>query len=235
MELRMSSLVPDQAVTELTRQLGTRFAALPETARLALITAQVEGLVSHDRLKQISTDHPADLTKMLGGLVREGLLITTGTGRGTVYYLAWQRRMAATVFDSTDQAGLPPELGSIPPELGSIPPELTPQTSEVATYLSWNDVPVQLQDQLSELARPVSQAPRVQPQTLRAVVQRLCSGRYLGRHVLAHLLERNADDLLKRTLTPMVEAGLLKPAYAASRDPRQAYTAAIDNIENTAR
>jgi len=70
MELRMSSLVPPQAVAELESRLDGRFRALPETARLALITAQVEGQISHDRLKQISAGHPADLTKLLGVQVR---------------------------------------------------------------------------------------------------------------------------------------------------------------------
>ena len=81
MELRMSSLVPADAVAQLEGRLGARFTLLPETARLALITAQVEGVVSHDRLKQICTDHPADLTKMLGGLVRDGLLSPNGGKR----------------------------------------------------------------------------------------------------------------------------------------------------------
>ena len=62
------------------RRLQTMF-------QLALITAQVEGVVSHDRMKQICTDHPADLTKMLGTLVREGFLVPQGAGRGMVYLL----------------------------------------------------------------------------------------------------------------------------------------------------
>jgi hypothetical protein len=42
--------------------------------------------------------------------------------------------------------------------------------------------------------------------------------------VLAQLLGRNPDDLLKRTLNPMVLAGKLKTAFQSTSDPRQAYT-----------
>ena len=56
------------------------------------------------------------------------------------------------------------------------------------------------------------------------VLWRNHADRYLGRRVLAHFLNRNFDDLLKRTLSPLVEEGLLKTAFPSSSDPRQAYT-----------
>ena len=234
MELRMSSLVPADAVAQLEGRLGARFTLLPETARLALITAQVEGVVSHDRLKQICTDHPADLTKMLGGLVRDGLLSPNGAGRGTVYFLPWQRRSTATVFDITDQAGAPPELGSIPPELAGQPPELAALSPEPVSatatvgqpLLDWTAISPAIQAQLVALGRPVAGSGRVAPPTLRATILALCTGRHMGLRVLAHVLERDPDDLRKRSLTPMVKEGVLRMAYTNSRDPRQAYTAA---------
>ena len=235
MELRMSSLVPADAVTQLENRLGARFNNLAETARLALITAQVEGVVSHDRLKQICTDHPADLTKMLGGLVREGLLSPNGAGRGTVYFLPWQRRSSVTVFDTTDQTGAPPEFGAIPPELAGQPPELAALSPELVSttstvvqpLLDWSAISPALQAQLVELGRAVAGRGRVAPTTLRATILALCTGRHMGLRVLAHALERDPDDLRKRTLTPMVREGVLRTAYPSLRDPRQAYTAAI--------
>ncbi len=75
------------------------------------------------------------------------------------------------------------------------------------------------------MAAPIRESRRTQPADLQATVQNLCTGRYLGRHVLARLLDRNPDDLLRRTLNPMVASGALLTAYAASRAPRQAYMA----------
>lgn len=240
MELRMSSLVPEAAVSELTERLGQRFLRQPETARLALITALVEGVVSHDRLKQICTDHPADLTKMLGTLVRDGMLQSDGSGRGMVYFLPWLRRPAAS-FDLAGDDGLapaasskspelaaePPELGAEPPELGAKPPELGESgVAPAAIHLDWDAMPQALQLELASLGQRVSSASRAPAAVLRQVLLALCQGRYLGLRVLARALGRDADDLRKRTLSGMVKEGLLLTAYPAMKDPRQAYTAA---------
>jgi len=89
-------------------------------------------------------------------------------------------------------------------------------------------MPVTVQDQLTELGRSVAGRGRVVPSVLRAAILALCTGRHLGLRVLAHVLERDPDDLRKRTLTPLVKEGVLRPAYPSMRDPRQAYTTAID-------
>ncbi|THU05140.1 AAA family ATPase [Lampropedia puyangensis] len=245
MELRMSSLVPDEAVVMLDQHLGARFRALPESARLALITAHVEGMVSHDRLKQICTDHPADLTKMLGALVRDGLFHSNGSGRGTIYYLPWQSPislgfdLAAGQVQTLDSPTVSPELAGLPPELAGLPPELagapsSPAAPAPAIYLDWDAVPEALQTELMTLGQPVSQTKRVLPDVLAQVVLALCDGRYLGARVLAHILHRDPDDLRKRTLSQMVKEGHLKTAYPATNAPRQAYTAIKSGSRATA-
>ena len=233
MELRMSSLVPEQAVAELEGHLGSRFRALPELARLALITTCTEGSVNHARLREISTVHPADITKMLAGLVRDGLLVSDGAGRGMVYFLPWQKQSAILLFDAGDQLReadspvISPELSAITPELSAITPELT------GPHLDWSALLPELQTMLVEMALPVSKRTRVPPSVLQETVLRLCGGRYLGLRVLAKVLQRDPDDLRKRTLIPMVKAGALKTAFAALNDPRQAYAAADSNKANT--
>ena len=233
MELRMSSLVPEQAVAELEGHLGSRFRALPELARLALITTCTEGSVNHARLREISTVHPADITKMLAGLVRDGLLVSDGAGRGMVYFLPWQKQSAILLFDAGDQLReadspvISPELSAITPELSAITPELT------GPHLDWSALLPELQTMLVEMALPVSKRTRVPPSVLQETVLRLCGGRYLGLRVLAKVLQRDPDDLRKRTLIPMVKAGALKTAFTALNDPRQAYAAADSNKANT--
>ena len=233
MELRMSSLVPEQAVAELEGHLGSRFRALPELARLALITTCTEGSVNHARLREISTVHPADITKMLAGLVRDGLLVSDGAGRGMVYFLPWQKQCAILLFDAGDQLReadspvISPELSAITPELSAITPELT------GPHLDWSALLPELQTMLVEMALPVSKRTRVPPSMLQETVLRLCGGRYLGLRVLAKVLQRDPDDLRKRTLIPMVKAGALKTAFTALNDPRQAYAAADSNKANT--
>lgn len=192
---------------------------MSESARLALITAQVEGLISHDRLKQMTDEHPADLTKLLAHLVRDGFLVSDGAGRGTVYFLPGQAPTDEGLFDmgGCRAAGEPPELGALPPEL--------------ALWQDHADIPESERALLARIAEPVALAQRVRPDILRGVVLQLCAGRYLGLRALAELLHRDADDLRKRTLKPMVDGGELTLAFPSPRDPRQAYTATTDTLE----
>ena len=232
MELRMTSLLPAQAVAELEVHLGAKFSGLSPLEHLALVTAATEGMVNHGRMREITTEHPTDITKMLARLVKEGLLISAGVGRGMVYFLPWQDRQGVTLFESDDvpslsseHGGKSPELNAIPPELSSIPPELSAIPPELPTlFLEWSQLSDELKDELKIIAQDVSERTRVAPELLRPTILKLCQGRYLGRRVLAQLLSRNPDDLLKRTLNPLVEEGLLKTAFPSSSDPRQAYT-----------
>ena len=247
-ELRMSSLFPKAAIDALSDKLGSRFTALPETARLALITALVEGEVSHDRLKQITVEHPADLTKLLRSLVRDGLLLPAGTGRGTTYFLPWgndavaafgaarpdmdkliqhyQESAKVNVPKPPEYAKQPPMYGEKSPMYAQQPPMYGEKPPELPTYLDWNAIPEAEQATLTELAAPVARVDRTKAAVLRATILALCSGRFLGLRVLAQALHRDPDDLRKRTLIPLVQEGLLRAAYPnAPRAPRQSYTA----------
>lgn len=233
MELRMTSLVPEETIAELEAHLGERFHSLSETERMALIIANTERVVSHARLLEVCTDHPADVSKMLARLARDGLLLADGTGRGMVYFLPWQKAREDALFDlrveiaqAVKSAGKPPEsmpippgLTGIPPGLGVKPPELMPQ------YVDWEDLPPELQDSLMEIATPARENKHLPREEMRLVVLKLCFGRYLGRRVLAHLLNRDSDDFRKRILNPLVQEKLLTPAFASSSNPKQAYIA----------
>lgn len=233
MELRMTSLVPEETIAELEAHLGERFHSLSDTERMALIFASAEGVVSHARLLEVCTEHPADVSKILARLARDGVLLPDGTGRGMVYFLPWQKAREDALFDlrveiaqAVKGAGKPPEsmpippgLTGIPPELGVKPPELMPQ------YVDWEDLPPELQSSLMEIATPARENKHLPREEMRRVVLKLCRGRYLGRRVLAHLLNRDSDDFRKRILNPLVQEKLLAPAFASSSNPKQAYMA----------
>ena len=92
-------------------------------------------------------------------------------------------------------------------------------------YVDWSQLSHDLQRELTLISQPVSERSRVLSSVLHETILAMCQGRYLGRRVLAQLLNRNPDDLLKRTLKPLVQQRRLKTAYPYSSDPRQAYTA----------
>lgn len=227
MELRMTSLLPADAVAELEAHLGAKFSGLPLLERLALVTAATEGMVHHGRLREISTDHPSDITKMLGRLVKEGLLVSEGVGRGMRYLLPWQENQAKALFSDEVPLPLTPEPGALPPKLSALPPELPalqPLVPPIVTdlkSLSADDVAA-----LVELAKPVSSRQRVSPEVVQRTVLTLCMGRYLGLRVLSELLQRHNQegaDLRRRILNPLVAQGALKRAHSKPNDPRQAY------------
>ncbi len=234
MELRMTSLLPAQAVAELEAHLGAKFARLPPLEHLALVTAATEGMVNHSRLREISTDHPSDITKMLARLVKDGLLVSDGVGRGMMYFLPWQERRGVTLFESEGTPLLPPQLSSITPDLNALPPELSSLTPE---FENFPPEPPQVVSELNQLgqaeiallrqqAAPVSERLRARPELVRQTVLRLCDGRYLGLRVLADLLkrrDRDGKDLRTRILNPLVAEGVLLRAYPKANDPRQAY------------
>lgn len=91
-------------------------------------------------------------------------------------------------------------------------------------YLDWEAVPDSQQSRLLALAAPVAQKKKVARSLLQTVILALCDGHFLGLQVLSSLLQRDPDDLRKRILSPMIKAGLLRPAYPAINAPRQAYT-----------
>jgi ATP-dependent DNA helicase RecG len=224
MELHMSSLLPADAVADLEGHLGEKFSGLSPLERLALVTASSEGVIAHGRLREISTEHPTDITKMLGKLVKEGYLVSDGVGRGMMYFLPWDKKRLAHLTDLNTEA---PVLNTEAPVLNTEAPVLNTEAPPPSThYLDWTQLGASLQVELNELATPVSLRKRVNPDVLRKTVLVLCTGRYLGRRVLARLISRQPDDLQKRILAPLVKEGLLRTAYPSSMDPRQAYIAA---------
>jgi ATP-dependent DNA helicase RecG len=210
MELRMVSLLPEHAVAELQAHLGAKFGGLSPLERLALVTAMTEGKINHGRLREIATEHPSDITKMLTRLVKDDFLVSNGIGRGMIYFLPWQDRRDVAAFEEAGLLPLPPEFAVKPPEL-----EL---------YTDWQALSASVQSDLKALAKPISSKGKVSGDVLRSAILALCSHRYLGLRVLAHVLQRDADDLRKRTLIPMVKEGLLRTAFPSAQNPRQAYT-----------
>jgi predicted HTH transcriptional regulator len=85
LELRTSSLFPEESIQSLKDTFGDRFESLPELARVILATAETEGEVTHSRLKALTAEHPKDITAELMRLAREGFLEKHGATRASVY------------------------------------------------------------------------------------------------------------------------------------------------------
>jgi ATP-dependent DNA helicase RecG len=243
MELHMTSLLPEEAVTELKKQLGSHFTNLSALEHLTLVTAVVEGKINHARLREISTDHPTDITKMLGKLVKKGLLVTHGIGRGMMYSLPWLDTFNEEMALSQDYSLFPledskrqeldlkrQELDSKRQELDLKRQELDPKRQELDPkldhhlLLDFSQLNDLQRNELQIIAALVRSHRKVPAEIMRTILLRLCENRYIGLRLLAELLNREAENLRRRVLNPLVEEGLLHRAFPNSKDPRQAYT-----------
>lgn len=236
-ELRMTSLIPDEALAELESHLGDDFRQLPELGRLALVTAVSEGMVNHARLREISTDHPADITKMLGRLVKDDLLVPDGVGRGMVYFAPWMPRPVTREAFSAELAvspsAKPSEFDRKGQELDDQGQELEPKRQELEPKRQepglpiWTDrdqIPDNEWKSLEIIALPVKERGKVPTDTMQDVIRQLCQDRYVGLRLLSLLLGRNEEHLRNRVLNKMVSTQLLRRAFPRPNDPRQAYT-----------
>lgn len=83
LELRQAHLLSDEDRHWL-RALGESWT---EPEQLALVMARHDGDVENLKLRRVTGQHPADVTKVLGGLRNRGLLQMIGGGRGARYQL----------------------------------------------------------------------------------------------------------------------------------------------------
>lgn len=214
----MVSLLPEDSLERLRQRFGRGFDRLAPAEVQAMVTADVEGEVSNARLREVSQEHPADLTRILQGLVGREFLEQVGQKRGTYYRLPGQAAEAGTVappepgvLTDDDRGSLHKEEDSLHKEEDSLhkaPPEEDPALLAIA--------------QLSREKR------RLSPEETEQIVQRLCQGRYLTVKQIATLLERNPDAVRNRFLTPMVENRTLDLRFPNEPNrPDQAYTSHI--------
>ncbi|QTF91750.1 hypothetical protein [Halomonas sp. BM-2019] len=87
LELRMLELFPEGVIDQLTEMFGNDFLHLPKLERLILATVATEQVTTHSRVCEITTRHARDVMAALQQLAKQGFLIASGHGRGTVYHL----------------------------------------------------------------------------------------------------------------------------------------------------
>ena len=113
LELRMLELFPEGVMDQLTEMFGNDFLHLPKLERLILATVATEQVTTHSRVCEITTRHARDVTAALQQLAKQGFLIASGHGRGTVYHLPGEslpipeQVFGGTITGAKAGAGLP--------------------------------------------------------------------------------------------------------------------------------
>jgi ATP-dependent DNA helicase RecG len=213
--LRYAHLLSDDDRAWL-RALGDNWS---EPERLALVYARHEGDVDNFRLRQLTGQHPADVTKVLGGLRDRGLLEMTGGKRGARYQLGPAAMSGVSGPKPPELLPKPPELLPKPPELLPKPPELLPKPPESAPD------PRELWSDLEAIAGQV-RGQRYTAATARdRVVVELCAHTPLSLRDLALLLGRS-QEYVRKVVGPLLTSGRLMYLYPDQPNhPRQKYVA----------
>lgn len=197
----MVSLLPEEVLRELDRRFGSQFRQLAEVQHLALATVAIEGQVSHARLRAMTTEHPSDLTKALGALVKAGYLESEGATRGTIYFFPGQP--PSGLLDLGDESSVHKDASSVHSEPSSV------HTSDGATA--------------AEKVRTKRRAPRT---LVQHAILELCRDKWLGLSELADGLRRSAESIRIHYLRPMAAAGQIELRYPERLNhPAQAYRA----------
>ena len=248
--LHMADLLPDEVVQALRARWGARFEALDAYSRLILATAAMERTVSHSRLLELCDAHSHDLSVLLARLVRQGMLVSDGRARGTVYYLAGAA--LPTPEDVFSGPLLPAEgIASTIDSADSLPGRLPVGGSEHSQPSSeYSKARQDLRDAEGRLLSPLLDRPvlddlgvlapgflaqlqalaaparsgRLGMDQMQAVICAVCEGHYVTRAVLARLLDRSPDALRQTHISPMVRSGMLQLAFPSKpTHEQQAY------------
>lgn len=237
LELRMLDLLPSEVVEGLRVRFGAAFESLGHLDRLILTTAAIEGVVSHPRLQEITTDHPHDLSLALQRLVKADFLKTSGRGKGTVYHIPGaQPPTPDDVFSTLTLApsGKPSDLSS--EHLSGNSEHLTASSEglkvdglDMLIIHALDEIKPDILVQLTAIASPAKSNKKYPKEKMIELLKKLCTGRYLTLKVLGLLLDRSEDYLRLHFLNPLVDKRELRRAFPANpNDPRQAYTAVVE-------
>ena len=209
--LPMVSMLPAESLARLRARFGGEFERLSEVEAQVLVTADVEGEVSNLRMQEMAATHSAELTKVLQGLVRRGLLTPAGLGRGTRYRVA---EVSTRPSGSTHKAGSSSHKGG-----DSLhKPGDSSHSAEPGAHADW--------EHLMRIAGPARDSKRLNPVEMESIILGLCAVRFMTVTDLAVLLQRNPDGLRNRYLSKLVGNGALELLYPDSpNQPDQAYRA----------
>jgi ATP-dependent DNA helicase RecG len=191
--LPMISLIPEESLTRLVKRFGAKFQNFSKLEVQALVTADLEEWVDNARMRQITSSHATDMTKLLQNLVSKGALIQDGQGR-------WTRYAIPPTPDSLHMKTHSLHIGTDYLHKG----DLSPHSSDATDHES---------DELLKIAEPARQSRRLSTKQMELILLKLCEKHWLTRRKLAELLDRNEESLRSRFLAPMVEHGLLSLRY----------------------
>ncbi|WP_157202335.1 RNA-binding domain-containing protein [Methanoplanus limicola] len=230
--LKMTSLLPEEVLGALKSEFGESFRDLVNVERLAMVTAYSEGCVNHSRLKELSREHPHDITISLHNLVKQGLLASEGSGRNTFYYIPGRHPMGDEIFGGEICPKYSSEhLDNSSEHLDNSSEHLDNSSEHLDNSSEHLDNSSEHLATLRDIAEPVKSVKKASKALMESTIMELCSGRHLTIEELSSLLNRNKDTLRTHYIIPLLHKGKLEQKYKnVTTHPNQKYRA-VDEKE----
>ena len=217
--LPMVSLLPEDSLRRLRAAIGENLPGLNGREVQALVTADLEGSVSNQRLQQFSTDHATDITRLLQELVAKGHLVKDGYGRWASYRLA--EKLAKSAPDAEGTGESIPESSQHNAESSQRNEASSQHNAEGSQH---ND-PVLADAELLAIAAPARGKARLPPSQMKELIRQLCERRSLTVAQIAGLLNRHPEGIRNRFLSEMVRERSLLTTHPDPTHPEQSYRA----------
>jgi ATP-dependent DNA helicase RecG len=246
--LAMVSILPEAVLADLRQRFGPAFDALEGDEVQALVQAHVDEDVTNQDLQDMLSLHRTDITKLLKGLVRKGLLVPKGVGRGTRYVLGMGISPTKESISPTKEGISPtkpvisPTKGASSLDLGSTSPDLEGGISPTKGGISptkpgispTKEVPG-LPTELRLLAEAIRSTKRADREKMEEAILRLCQGRFLSLDDLARLLGRQQEGIRDKYVSPLTKQGRLVRRFPEKPNHRdQAYRTVVNEREKEA-
>ena len=214
LELSMNDLFPNDVMQYLENEYGKEFLALSTDEQAILATIYLESEANHQRLKTLLPNHPADITKMLQHLVKQGMLVSTG-GRWAIYSLANDNSLSNNNLSTeTNDLNYPNNEPSYPNNESSYPNNESSYPNNEAKILEDTD--------LISVANPARRKKRLSNEQLRAIILQLCQHEFLSLATVSDLILRT-NQTTQNHLTSLVKEEKIAKKYPQNTHPSQAY------------
>jgi ATP-dependent DNA helicase RecG len=197
--LPMTSVVSKESFEKIKQAIGEfALSELSDLELRILDQAVWKEWISHDSIKKITSTHRTDITKTLTGLAKRGYLISDGGKTRSTHY-----RLPESTYSPNEPISSPNE----------------PISSLNEPISSLND--------LLQIAALALEKKRIDPKSMREIIQKLCENRWLTVKEIASLINRKPSSLYNsRVLTTMVRDKILHLRYPDQPNHRdQAYGA----------
>ena len=212
-QLRMASLLPQSIVALLEAKHGQSFGRLSHDDKVVVVSAVVERTIDHSGACRLTGQHPADVTKLLKRLCREGFLVAEGRTRGTFYRPLDTSNDEQGEFYGFDPVDAPTGLPVNPTGLPVNPTGL-PVSSSVVDKLRTKIALRHPQGLPGKLPRP----------DMAALILTMLDGDFVAPQDLATALDRSPVFLRASYLKPLLLQKLIEARFPDTPShPQQAY------------